>query len=80
VSVRIEARDGALALAVRDDGAGLDAPADLARWEREGHMGLVGMRERIGALGGSVALENVEGGAVLRVWVPASPVPTEGAA
>jgi signal transduction histidine kinase len=33
-------------------------------------MGLVGMRERIGALGGSVALENGPAGAVLRVWVP----------
>jgi signal transduction histidine kinase len=62
----------AVTLTVRDDGAGVVTPADLARWEREGHMGLVGMRERIGALGGTVALGSGNGrrGAVLRVRVP----------
>jgi signal transduction histidine kinase len=59
---------------VRDDGAGLGGDGvDLARWEREGHMGLVGMRERIAALGGSVTLAGGEdGGAELRVRVPAT--------
>ncbi len=71
VEVRVATQGDALTLAVRDDGEGLDAPADLARWERAGHMGLAGMRERIGALGGTVAIEgNGDGGAVLRVSVP----------
>jgi signal transduction histidine kinase len=72
--VRVKLRadgDGALCLAVRDDGAGLGGGVDLARWEREGHMGLVGMRERIAALGGSVTLAGADdGGAELRVRVP----------
>ena len=67
-----------LVLTVRDDGAGLAAPADPSRWEREGHMGLVGMRERIAALGGSVAIADASAdaapgtspGAELRVRVP----------
>jgi signal transduction histidine kinase len=80
VTVRLAPGPHGVRLTVTDDGGGLPATADPARWEREGHMGLVGMRERIGALGGSVALENFEGGASLRVWVPASPVPAEGAA
>jgi len=80
VTVRLAPGPHGVRLTVTDDGGGLPTTADPARWEREGHMGLVGMRERIGALGGSVALENVEGGASLRVWVPASPVPAEGAA
>jgi len=73
--------DGALCLAVRDDGAGLGGGVDLARWEREGHMGLVGMRERIAALGGSVTLAGAEdGGAELRVRVPAAPDAVAGEA
>jgi signal transduction histidine kinase len=79
VTVRLAPGAGGVRLTVTDDGAGLPAAADPARWEREGHMGLVGMRERIGALGGSVALENVDGGAALRVWVPVAR-PVEGAA
>ncbi|HEY0778151.1 MAG TPA: sensor histidine kinase, partial [Gemmatirosa sp.] len=72
VAVALTADAGGVALAVRDDGAGLGAPADLARYEREGHMGLVGMRERIAALGGTVAAgDAAEGGAEVRVRVPA---------
>lgn len=72
---------GGVVLTVRDDGAGLGAPADLARYEREGHMGLVGMRERMGAFGGTVAVgEAVGGGAEVRVRVPASPAATAGRA
>ena len=74
-AVAVELVPGAegVTLVVRDDGGGLPAGADPARWEREGHMGLVGMRERIAALGGTVALASEGGGAVLRVWVPARP-------
>ena len=64
---------GAVTLAVRDDGRGLDAPADLARWERAGHMGLVGMRERLAPLGGTVTLGAAPGeGAELCVRLPAA--------
>ena len=72
VEVRVAARDGALTLAVRDDGEGLGGSADPAGWERAGHMGLAGMRERIGALGGRVTIAEGgdAGGAELRVTVP----------
>ncbi len=71
VAVTLSAAGDGVALAVRDDGAGLGAPADLARYEREGHMGLVGMRERIAALGGTVAVRDAAGGgAEVRVRVP----------
>ncbi|MGZ8493524.1 MAG: sensor histidine kinase, partial [Gemmatirosa sp.] len=70
VTVRLTPDASGVRLTLTDDGGGLSATADPARWEREGHMGLVGMRERIGALGGTVALENGDGGAVLRIQVP----------
>jgi signal transduction histidine kinase len=67
-------RDGVL-LEVRDDGRGCSAeatPERLERLERAGHMGLAGMRERIGALGGTVRFKGEPGaGALLEVLVPA---------
>ena len=48
-----------LVLEIRDDGAGL--PAD---WQRPGHFGVRGMRERARMLGGEVRLENIVGGGV----------------
>ena len=47
-------------------------PAEpLEAYERRGHMGLAGMRERIGALGGSVrTLQAPGGGALVEVSVP----------
>jgi signal transduction histidine kinase len=62
-------REGVL-LEVRDDGLGPNGarPEEL---ERTGHMGLAGMRERIGALGGSVRFGGQGGaGALLEVRLP----------
>jgi signal transduction histidine kinase len=64
-------RDGVL-LEVRDDGRGIPSDATPESLERSGHLGLAGMRERIGALGGSVRLRGEPGaGALLEVLVPA---------
>jgi signal transduction histidine kinase len=66
--------DGVL-LEVRDDGRGPGADANPERLERGGHMGLAGMRERIGALGGRVRFRGEPGaGALLEVLVPADGV------
>jgi len=71
VAVGIQREDGGVALTVDDDGTGLDRPFDPARLESEGHLGLVGMRERVQALGGRLRLGNRDGGgAELRVWIP----------
>jgi signal transduction histidine kinase len=62
-------REGVL-LEVRDDGRGPNGarPEEL---ERAGHMGLAGMRERIGALGGTVRFGGHPGaGALLEVLLP----------
>jgi signal transduction histidine kinase len=73
VEVAISVDRGGVRLLVRDDGRG---PPDVSpeRLEREGHMGLAGMRERISALGGSVRFGGEPGsGASLEVLVPAEP-------
>ncbi|MBA3553967.1 MAG: GAF domain-containing protein, partial [Gemmatimonadales bacterium] len=73
VDVGISVRQGGVLLEVRDDGRGLPPAASAELLERAGHMGLAGMRERIGALGGSVRLRGEPGaGALLEVLVPAA--------
>jgi signal transduction histidine kinase len=70
VEIGLSASGGRVLLQVRDDGRGFPAEP-LEAYERRGHMGLAGMRERIGALGGSVrTLPAPGGGALVEVSVP----------
>ncbi|HSC58762.1 MAG TPA: GAF domain-containing sensor histidine kinase [Gemmatimonadales bacterium] len=64
----VVAGDG-LSLDVVDDGPGFSG-VDLGRLEQEGHMGLVGMRERIAALGGKLELSGEDEGARVHIEVP----------
>jgi signal transduction histidine kinase len=70
VEIGISASGGRIQLEVRDDGRGL--PSRRAEdYEGRGHMGLAGMRERIGALGGTVRVEGAPGGgALVEVTLP----------
>jgi signal transduction histidine kinase len=71
VQIGITVAEGAVALDLSDDGHGLPAGAGPAGFGRNGHMGLAGMRERIGALGGTVLVERADGGGVrLAVRLP----------
>jgi len=71
VDVTVQARDGVVTLEVADDGRGLPTGMTAEQFERRGHMGLAGMRERISALGGSVTVQVApEGGVRLRIRVP----------
>jgi signal transduction histidine kinase len=71
VAIRISVNGGGMLLEVRDDGRGPTVEATQEGLERTGHMGLAGMRERIGALGGTVRFQGRPGaGATLEVRVP----------
>jgi signal transduction histidine kinase len=73
VDVGISLSRAGVLLRVRDDGNGPPPESTMMSLEREGHLGLAGMRERITALGGSVRLARNNGaGALLEVLVPAS--------
>jgi signal transduction histidine kinase len=68
VSLSLTLEGEELALRVADDGVGLD-PARVS-----GGLGLVGMRERAGALGGAVKLEHgAGGGTTVTVHIPFAP-------
>jgi signal transduction histidine kinase len=63
IDVSLRQQDGSLSLSVRDDGVG---GADAARGS-----GLVGLIDRVEALGGSIAIQSREGeGTLIRVELP----------
>ncbi|HEY7613273.1 MAG TPA: GAF domain-containing sensor histidine kinase [Gemmatimonadales bacterium] len=71
VDIGLSVGRGGVLLEVRDDGRGPDGGTPEGM-ERSGHMGLAGMRERIGALGGTVRFGGEPGaGALLEVLLPA---------
>jgi signal transduction histidine kinase len=57
MQITIATLDDDVILTVDDDGIGPPSRAQLAEQERGGHVGLLGMRERLAALGGRMALE-----------------------
>ena len=75
VAIELSATDGRILLEVRDDGHGFPA-GPMETFERRGHMGLAGTRERIGR-GGSVRTQGAPGGgALLEVSMPVAGAPS----
>jgi signal transduction histidine kinase len=72
VRVTLTSQNGVITLSVQDDGHGPQASVkDRLDEERRTHMGLMGMRERIGRLGGSVEADSERGrGMRLRINLP----------
>ena len=71
--VRLFTADGRLALSVRDDGAGFDLDAARRRAVVGGHLGVVGMEERVALADGSFELRSAPGqGTVLLATFPLS--------
>lgn len=72
--VLIAASRREVTMRIADRGPGFEGEGALARYEAEGHLGLAGMRERIGALGGHVRVRAARGaGVTLDVRVPVAP-------
>ena len=74
VFVKLARRDGTTSLSIEDDGVGFCAD-DARERMREGHFGLVGMRERVELAGGSWHLDSTSGsGTRITAVVPDPPV------
>ena len=66
IALQLRLQPQQITLEVRDDGRGLDQD-----WELSGHFGVIGMRERAQALGGSFAIGPIASGGVrIRVSLP----------
>jgi signal transduction histidine kinase len=69
VTIRLRQEAGLLLCQIRDDGAGFAAPGSPAA--RRGGLGLLGIRERISAVGGTVQVSSAPGqGCELAVRIP----------
>jgi signal transduction histidine kinase len=60
VDVSLTYGDRQLGVQIRDDGVGIP-PSVLARGSRDGHFGLIGMRERAERIGGSLEIDSRAG-------------------
>ena len=76
VSVVLERKDGVTRAIVEDDGRGFDLetlPRDDTRDSQGGHLGLLGIRERLSLVGGTLTVESAPGtGTTLFVQVPSA--------
>jgi len=72
VTVTLARRDGELLLSVKDDGHGLTAGSS-AEEQLRSRTGVLGMRERVAPLGGTVELSDSDDGAQLVIRIPLAP-------
>jgi signal transduction histidine kinase len=71
VTIAVHATPGDIRATVTDDGRGFDPETTLLRAAREGHLGLVGMYERVRLLGGHAEIDSRPGGpTVISVRLP----------
>jgi two-component system, NarL family, sensor histidine kinase UhpB len=78
VGVRVDERDGGVALVVEDDGRGMP---DEAAPDATDHLGMSSMRERAEALGGSFHVDGRPGtGTKIELWLPRHMTIANGAA
>jgi PAS domain S-box-containing protein len=69
--VRLDLDDEKVILDIKDDGKGFDVPTRWVDLARQGHLGLIGTRERVKAIGGKLDIVSSPGkGMHVRVTVP----------
>jgi PAS domain S-box-containing protein len=70
VEVHFHQDDTRAELEISDDGVGFTLPGDWLELARRGHLGLVGMRERTEAMGGTIRVSSLPGVTRIEVSVP----------
>jgi two-component system sensor histidine kinase UhpB len=71
VRIELSQSERALELVIRDDGIGFDATMTLEQNAVRGHLGLLGMKERVQILGGSLEVDSKPaGGTRIRISLP----------
>lgn len=75
VKIRFHFTNGDVVLEIEDNGVGFEVPKNWIQMVREGHLGLVGARERADAVNGRLEVESEPGkGTILRAIVPVDSV------
>jgi signal transduction histidine kinase len=77
VTISLSCDEDGVQARVTDDGLGFEPETALLRAAREGHLGLVGMHERVRMLGGQTRIESRAGGpTIISASLPAWPPPS----
>jgi signal transduction histidine kinase len=72
-SVTLDFGDDQLMLEIQDDGVGFEQPERLADYAAKGRLGIIGMEQRILALGGTMCVRSSPGsGTVIQATIPYS--------
>jgi signal transduction histidine kinase len=75
VRINLQQEPQSIRCTIRDNGIGFDVPVTLNRPEKPG-LGLIGMRERVSSIGGSLVIQSTPGrGTELTVTIPSSNPP-----
>ncbi|MBI4771837.1 MAG: hypothetical protein HY784_15845 [Chloroflexi bacterium] len=61
VDIRLAGEDNGLSMTIEDDGRGFAMPGDIGDLTAQGHFGLVGLRERVNLIGGTLSLQSAPG-------------------
>jgi signal transduction histidine kinase len=78
VSINISSHPDGVDAQVTDDGRGFDPETTLVQAAREGHLGLVGIHERVRMLGGQARIESQPGGpTIVSIRMPSWPMKSE---
>jgi len=78
VNIKLKLEDEQVYMEISDNGKGFIVPERWIKLVREGHLGLVGARERAEALGGSFIVESQPGeGTLVKVTIPRSVMDAE---
>ncbi|MCK9355954.1 MAG: sensor histidine kinase [Dehalococcoidia bacterium] len=73
VKIKLDYLPGHLTILVSDNGRGFEAAGALRRASEEGHLGLIGMKERVESMNGDLGIESrLQKGTIIRVVVPAA--------
>lgn len=71
VDIRVQQDHGRILFSIRDNGVGFDPPEDWVGLTQQGHLGLVGIRERVEAVNGNLKITSMPGqGSTLSVSIP----------
>ncbi len=70
IEVSLRQQSGHVALTIADDGGGFDATIPPQSRARTGHYGLIGMRERVDVLGGTLVVTSSAAGTRLDIVLP----------
>jgi signal transduction histidine kinase len=74
VAIRLDRAQDQILMDIQDNGLGFSLPKDWVELAHQGHLGLVGIRERAEAIGGMLEIRSKPGqGTTIHIKVPLKP-------